>query len=946
MLFTAGILVAALLAPQQGEGSASLQKDAQFALALTQQLGFDNFSEIVLEDALKRATTAEDRSALLLARCQVLETVAQRPIKPEIQVSAWGQAGQAYMDFLDSGPTENQARKAQLQLGFVGFQFGEKLYNWFEQSPPSDDFRAEKIAEAEAMFTQSLKSLNRLISWWGQIDDPDVQAGARFTVQFPAAFYRALTYHYWGVLYPPNSVEREDNVARSLEFLEDFAISAGELSPAGLLAYKHMADGYVALADYEMADELYSFVIDEGVPAGTESEMNPGELKRRQNAQQDSYLGRAQLMKKSGQSQQITALAASFQQWVTDSRVNVNDSGWHLLLELAGQQIEDGNFGEAIPLLQRIADANKERLLRLEADQLLGLAIAAAPAGVRINLDVLFQAGQGAYYSKDYSAAASNLKLLISRLDGSSQANQLGGQAYYFLGRALEDDGLTLEAAVAYQSGYLKFPDDDVNAEKLASRWNKLADRFRASAPGDAYLDSFFGQSLDAVQASTGGGAPHVMLLRAADSDYSLAKEQALKARGKDSNSAEARAALTAFDKAIAAYRRIEPNTESYEKALVQIGMCEFNKFAWDVTAADRAVAIFNEYLNSFVPDPNHAPSTPKAKKIRTDAMARADFYRGRAYRNMAKAGDLTAWAEMITAFQGFEDRHPEQADQIGAVKTYRTEACLSMDNPKGAVSEYEALVSSGAGSTWLNACSFKLYMYYLAQITDTTSAEELATLQRNAVKYLQVANAQDSRPKWQNLLSEARLHVAVGDLATGAKVYENTLQRFSEKDGLSDVSRFYAEVELVEAYLQQGKTGAAVTIVDKLLQERPKNLRVKSMAIKIKCGFPVIREGQVVLVPGEDTLEAYQLSLQLISELLLLAETTAKNNNLSKFESLEWWDAKVQHAFLLYKWSKLDSSKSHKKLLASLQRLAPDFGAKVTGTEIPMILRWLQTQS
>jgi TolA-binding protein len=946
MLFTAGILAAALLAPQQGEGSAALQKDAQFALALTQQLGFDNFSEIVLEDALKRATTAEDRSALLLARCQVLETVAQRPIKPEIQVAAWGKAGQAYMDFLASNPTEAQSRKAQLQLGFVGFQFGEKLVHWFEQSPPSDEFRAEKVAEAEAMFTQSLRSVNKLISWWGQIDDPDVQAGARYSTLFPASFARALTYHYWGVLYPEGSVEREDNIARSLEFLEDFAISAGELSAAGLLAYKHMADGYVAIGDYEMADELYGFVIDEGVPAGTASEMPPGELKRRQNAQQDSFLGRVQLMKRSGASQLIPALAATFQQWVADNRVSVNDAGWHLLLELAEQQINDGNFGDAIPLLQSIADANKEKLLRLEADQMLGIAIAAAPPGVRINLDVLFQAGQGAYYSKDYQAATNNLKLLVGRLDGGTQANKLGGQAYYFLGRALEDDGLTLEAAVAYKSGYQNFPDDEETAEKLASRWNKLADRFRSSAPGDTYLDTFFNDSLDALQEATGGGAPHVVLLRAATSDYSLAKDLARKARGKDADSAEAKAAITAYDKAIASYRRIETGTESYEKAYVQIGMCEFNKFAWDGTAADRAVVIFNEYLNSIVTDPNNTPSTPKGKKQRTDAMARADFYRGRAYRNMAAAGDLSAWEEMIAAYQGFESRHPEQADQIGAVKTYRTEACLSLHDPAGAISEYEALVTIGASSTWLNACSFKLYMYYLSQITDQTEGEELLALQRSAVKYLQVANAQDARPKWQNLLSEARLHVAIGDLASGAKVYENTLQRFGPKEGFSEVSRFYAEVELVEAYLQQGKTGAAVPIMDKLLEEKPKNLRVKSMAIKIKCGFPVVSEGRIALVPGEDTLEAYQTSLGLISDLLQLAEATAKKNDLSKFESPEWWDAKVQHAFLLYKWSKLDSNKTHKKLLASLKRLAPDFGTGITGIEVPMILRWLETQS
>ena len=87
-MLTAGFLLALIpaLPPQEGEGNASIQKDAAFALALTRQLGFDNFSEIVLEETLERASSPEDRSAVLLARCEVMATVALRPIDPIEQV--------------------------------------------------------------------------------------------------------------------------------------------------------------------------------------------------------------------------------------------------------------------------------------------------------------------------------------------------------------------------------------------------------------------------------------------------------------------------------------------------------------------------------------------------------------------------------------------------------------------------------------------------------------------------------------------------------------------------------------------------------------------------------------------------------------------------------------------------------------------------------------------
>jgi hypothetical protein len=947
MLLTVGILAsAALFAPQQGEeGSAAIQKDAAFALALTKQLGFSSFSEMVIEDALERASSADDRSTLLLARCQILETVAVRPGTPESEVAAWQSAGQAYIDFIASSPSQSQAVTARLQLGFVGFQFGEKLFHQFDTAPPMDADRAESLAEGEKLFEESLKSINWVINWWRNLDDPDVRDGAKYSVFFPASFYRALTYHYWGMIYPANSVEREDNIARALEFLEEFAITAGENTRAGLLAYKHMADGYVALGDFEMANELYDYVIVEGVPEGAANDMPPQELRGRRNAQQDAYLGLIQMLVPAGRGNEFMAMADTFQQWLVDNKVVVNDSGWRVLMEVAAHQIEEGNFGDAITLLQRVAAANEGRLIRLEADALLGRAISAAPPGATINLDVLFQAGQGAYYSKNFAESAKNLRLLVGRLDGSSQASALGGQAYYFLGRALEDDDLTLEAAVAYSIGYEKFPDDDEYAEKLAAKWTKLAERFRNSAAGDKYLDSFYDASLDALKASSGGGAPHVAMLRSADSDYGLAKTVARKARNKPASSPEAKEAIAAYDKAILAFRRVDKGTDSYEKAFVQIGLCEFNKFAWDALAAERSIEIFDEYLNVFTQDQNFLPTTPKGKKLRKDSVAKADFYLGRAYRNLAAAGDLTAWEKMLKHLEGFEDRHPDQDDQIGAVKTYRTEAFLATSREDEAVAEYEALVASGARSTWLNSCSFKLYVYFKAQADAITDVEAKVPSQRKAVKYLQVANSQAPTPKWQNLLTEARLHLDVGDIATGTKVLENTLQRFGPKDGLDGTSRFYAETDLIQSYLEQGNTGTAIPLMNKLLEERPKNLRVMSMAIKIKTGFPVVREGLVVQVPGEDTEEAYKTAMKLITDLLALAKATATKEDKSPFESKEWWDAKLQHCYLIYKWHKIDSTKDHVKLIKSLEQLAPDFGEKYTGPELKRIFMWLKTQ-
>ncbi|MCH2101423.1 MAG: hypothetical protein MK209_05840, partial [Planctomycetes bacterium] len=172
-MLTAGFLLALIptLPPQDGEGNASIQKDAAFALALTRQLGFDNFSEIVLEETLERASSSEDRSAVLLARCEVMATVALRPIDPVEQAEGWAQAAEAYSDFLESNPAPAQKRRAQLQLGLSGFQFGERLDVLFKAGTLGKEAMDTYRTRAEEMFIQSLKSTNQLISWWEGLDD-------------------------------------------------------------------------------------------------------------------------------------------------------------------------------------------------------------------------------------------------------------------------------------------------------------------------------------------------------------------------------------------------------------------------------------------------------------------------------------------------------------------------------------------------------------------------------------------------------------------------------------------------------------------------------------------------------------------------------------------------------------------------------------------------------
>jgi hypothetical protein len=145
---------------------------------------------------------------------------------------------------------------------------------------------------------------------------------------------------------------------------------------------------------------------------------------------------------------------------------------------------------------------------------------------------------------------------------------------------------------------------------------------------------------------------------------------------------------------------------------------------------------------------------------------------------------------------------------------------------------------------------------------------------------------------------------------------------------------------------LEQGNTGSAVGYVDELLEQSPNMLRVKQLAIKIKCGFPVYRDGRVTQIPGEDTLEAFQVADKLVNELVDLAKLEASKEGKSHWMHEPFYAARLQHSYLLYKWSKIDSNKSHIKMIESIERQAPDFGASQgVDPSIPALYRWLATQ-
>ncbi|HEX9792448.1 MAG TPA: hypothetical protein VGC54_00550, partial [Planctomycetota bacterium] len=931
-----------------GEGDVSLRKDAAFARALTTELGFDDLAELVLHEALERAGPRSDRGDLLLARCDVRKLSAQRAIDPRSRVVALGRAGEAYQEFLDTTPADRLLNQADLNLAEVAFQYGLALKTLFEIERIGPDERTTLVHSGEVLLTRSLERVNALLGRYRELSSDDKNA-QRFLLFYPALFYRALIYYYWGVLYPAGSLERDQNTQKALDLLEEFSLEVGEGSVAGLMGYKHMADVYGARGDLDDAISFYEYVVDYGVPPDPEIELTPGEIDRRREVIQDAYHGWLSLLTANGRRQEASQLGGTFQAWTEDQGILLSQSGYRVLLELARVKLQTGGYDAAIEVAQRVASENETSMLRLEANRVMREAIVSAPPDFPIDLGVLYAAAEGAYFDKNFAEAIDGFKLLLGRLPaGGASADKYGGKVFYYLGRSWASRDRNLEAAMTFKEGLERFPDDEENAERTARAWLVLAEHFKNRASGDPVLEAFYSDALSAVE-NLGGSTPDAFAYRDAEQEYRKARGLEKAAKGKPASSAEAKAALASYDAAIPKYQRIAKSSVYYEKSMVQQGLCEFRKAAWDPAAPDRAYRIFDQYLTQWLPDPANTPADAKGRKNRTEASALADFYRGKIALDKCAAGDAQWCGKAIELFAGFLDRHPSQPDYAAGAFDARVTAFLALGREAEAIAEFEALIAAALHQQFERNAAYSLFRHFQKKADGAPDVAAKRPPRLQAVKYLHLANQLQESPDWRNLNIEGRLRLDLGEFRTAAETFERILRTQAGKPGFTEDSAFFVRMDLIDCYLAQDLTAKAAPIVDDLLAvaDNQKNPKVMRASVKILAGYVLVREGRVVEIPGVATQVAFTKAEPLVTDIIRIAEYDAAQAGVNKFAFAPYWDAKVLQAYLLYKWSQVDSTKrgAHKRLIDSLANLAPELGRSTAGPDTAKILEWLQRQ-
>ncbi|MFT7516563.1 MAG: TolA-binding protein [Myxococcota bacterium] len=922
--------------PQQAGSDLLASKNADAARAITAEFGLDYWSEKLVERSLATATSADGKSDLLLARCDVLRMVAGRKLDDLERLFALGEAGTAYTEYLESNPSSSRATKAQSNLGILAFIYGQTLVQLINGGSITAEDVAKASEEADVIFKAALKGMNSVISWWENLGDDDPEkASSEYTDYLPSVYNRALVYRYWAELFDEGSIDREQKAEKAIDLLSEFALGAPFLPQQR--AYSALADCYAVIGEYEDATDYYLYV-SQRVNDLIEQEgstLGLNYIALLQDASQEAVLGLVKMFQRNGDAAMFWETFNQFEAWVTENDVTVSRTGSQVRLAAAEQMINEGRSAEAIDLAAAVAAANERNLLRLQANSIMGRAISLAPADAKISLDILYSAAEGAYFQKRFDDAIDGFRLLAPRLDSDDE--QYGAKTYYYLGLSWAKLDEALLAMVSHQVGYQTYPNDEEYALKNAEKWQKAAESLSLANPGDEILREFNGEATQAVKILGGGGDN--LEWNQAKQLLDLAKASARVAKGKEVTSSEFKKAAAAYQRAIDALSSIPVDNDFYEYAMVTIGVAEYNASDFDATASKRSVDKLNEYLNDYITDANNDPQDPLQRKVRKDKEPEAVFYLG-----LAQRKDNNHLA-VLTSFEGFSERYPDQASLAHATMTYRIEAYIALDDVDSAIAEYESMHANSASDSRLSIGAYYIYLHYRVQTEAAIGEDRLASLELQA-KYIHDFNKYAADPRWQNLLGEADLLTSLSEFKDAGKLYELILTKHAKSSDFSDSFKFKTQIGFVESLLAQRQIGKAVPLINAMLESRPSNLRVKTAAVKVKAGFLLYINNRIVEVPGEGTEEALTTASGLSTEIIRLAAYQADNEtpSINKFFYPDWWEAQVTHGYVLYQRNLTSPADlgAHKKFVEGLMRQAPELGEDVVGPRVSESLKWI----
>ncbi len=908
-LGAAGLCTLLFGSPALAQETARLTADIDFARGLAVRFGYVDMAEEVITTLEAEELPDELEEKLGLAKCDIYASGAGREPDAEKRLELYDKAVASYLEFIEKNPFS--ALLSEAERSYVDFanRYASALERSLEESVGEDaEAKREKI---RSVLENGLERTGDLIEL---LEDPDLP-----TVKKNEKYSLMLSRGQMLLTLASVSAEGTFFYNQAEETLESLAFDAGELTGWGLRAYLELGKVKFAQGKYLEATDFLEFVVDTVVPESETGRSNAGwgDLSADERARrwQLAEMGSAPLIDAYRNAGEVEASCKwalhVFNTWRREG-FSLGPLGYLSLISSARALLESGGFvggqlGEyewfptleemnkagfrgrrdsrsaldlALSIGQQVNSENRGNVLQLYAQKLISEVI--DRPGVQVDPEVLFEAAQGEYYSKNYADAHAAFKRVMRAIGPLDDARrqEYGSRVMWHIGSSLDRMGRPLEAAMAFREGATTWKSDPEFGPKNAKGYYEAISTARRAAPDDETFASMRSEAENLRLELQEEGDTGDILFRQGDRAYSAGD----------------------YEEARKKYLEVEPSQRVYEEAIAKAALCLYKQKDTDGAAEE-----FRSYIEDFITDARNAlpPGDTSKLAARNKARAQATFYLGR------MAFDAMDFDEAIRWMAGYHEKFPAQTDYGPPALYMVVLAQLAKKDLEAAKATQAQMTEHFASHTRTGSAALKIFGVLKAEMAKAEAAgdaEAARGLKQQMLEYLHLGNSLTSPPSFANLRTESILCIELELWPEGEQVLANMLQHFGDDAEYEREIERYVRPDLGLCLLEQTKVPEAFEVLDSLVPDpddesdtRKPSAEVVENWCRSVCGWVTGSADEIVEVPGVGGADNFEKAL---TYWLRLESREDK-------WTCAWYRLTFGRTYCSYQWSKLDSSKS-----------------------------------
>ncbi len=888
------LLLLATLPLAAQELQSEFVRELEFARGLATKWGYTDMAESVLARLEAAGVGGRQAAEIQRLRCDMHAIEAARAPGRESRESALKAALGAYENYLAGERSAEDRAEAESAYLDAAQRLGRSLCAAIEDAgaAPSVAIRKELLA-----------TLTRPVSLTGKLVNEFKGPAGRTQNETRQLCDLLLTRGALLLSIARSETEASAILEQARQAFEMVVDLAGESSSAGLRAFVGVGEVFLARGKSKEAADCFRFVGEVAIPhdpsqwLAESKDLGADEIRRRFALLQLATPGLLRAETAGGN--HATACSEGLRLinlWQRDGLELVRPHGYECLLAIAsllnqaggfvGGEMQQGDFewfagrpelqakfsrpaaqrtalDLALALAQQVCDQNRGNPLGSEAARLITKLI--DQPGVDVPPAILIAAARGKADEQDLVGAIEIYQRVLHSIEDKDQAQrkEYGGKVLYAIGSAYMSLDMPREAALAFQQAVTHWrgqPEYDA----LNSRgFYNAAAALRRRLPDDVSIESMLAQAEQAVL----------------DNDQEAGGEFAFRLASKIFEGGQD------YAKAREIYRCVSKASESYEKAWVFVGVCEFQlgKAKRDY---DAAILVFDGYLNGYLKDPLHSLGAEETTRQarRSEASASAVYYWGYAEFDRADAG-LGKWERVVEILSDFEARFPTQQGLLPATVYRVSVAQRQLGRPAEAEAGCARLLAQFPTNPWTARAALDGFNALeatckrLRESKDPADRPRLAEALRKQAGYLEVVNQNTANPSFVNLRRESKLWMELEAWDKAEVTLTKIRAKFASGDSAAEVSR-YVLPDLGTALVKQDKLKQCAEVLAPLVENNQATFATTLDYAHALAGYAELSSGEdraarsMRVVTGVGGAEAWTKAAQLYGKLLETVRT------------------------------------------------------------------------